>query len=74
MCLLGYQCFKDRYQLIAVDFSKQKELDADPRAMQQNKFYWIVDTKLQLCTILEKTKETLLKFYKGISKVLWIYK
>ena len=39
MCLLGYQCFKDRYQLIAVDFSKQKELDADPRAMQQNKFY-----------------------------------
>ena len=34
-CLLDYQYFKDQYQLIAVDLSKQKELDADPRAIQQ---------------------------------------
>ena len=34
-CLLDYQYFKDHYQLIAVDLSKQKELDADPRAIQQ---------------------------------------
>ena len=33
-CLLDYQYFKDHYQLIAVDLSKQKELDADPRAIQ----------------------------------------
>ena len=33
-CLLDYQYFKDNYQLIAVDLSKQKELDADPRAIQ----------------------------------------
>ena len=26
-CLLAYQYFKDHYQLIAVDVSKQKELD-----------------------------------------------
>ena len=32
-CLLDYQYFKDHYQLIAVDVSKQKELDADPRAI-----------------------------------------
>ena len=32
-CLLDYQYFKDHYQLIAVDLSKQKELDADPRAI-----------------------------------------
>ena len=32
--LLDYQYFKDHYQLIAVDLSKQKELDADPRAIQ----------------------------------------
>ena len=37
-CLLDYQYFKDRYQLIAVDLSKQKELDADPRAIKQIKF------------------------------------
>ena len=30
--LLDYQYFKDHYQLIVVDLSKQKELDADPRA------------------------------------------
>ena len=34
-CLLDYQYFRDHYQLIAVDLSKQKELDADPRAIQQ---------------------------------------
>ena len=28
-CLLDYQYFKDRYNLIAIDLSKQKELDAD---------------------------------------------
>ena len=33
-CLLDYQYFKDHYQLIAVDLFKQKELDADPRAIQ----------------------------------------
>ena len=34
-CLLDYQYFKDHYQLIAVDLSKQKESDANPRAIQQ---------------------------------------
>ena len=38
-CLLDYQYLKDHYQLIAVDLSKQKELDADPRAFQQIEFY-----------------------------------
>ena len=32
-CLLDDQYFKDHYQLLAVDLSKQKELDADPRAI-----------------------------------------
>ena len=33
-CLLDYQYFKDYYNLIAIDLSKQQELDADSRAMQ----------------------------------------
>ena len=37
--MLDYQYFKDHYNLIAVDLSKQKELDADSRAIQQIKFY-----------------------------------
>ena len=33
-CLLDYQYFKNHNQLIAVDLSKQKELDAGPRVTQ----------------------------------------
>ena len=43
-CLLDYQYFKDHYHLIAVDLSKQKELDADPRAIQQIKFYEVLNS------------------------------
>ena len=33
-CLLDFQYFKNHYNLIAIDFCKQKELDADSRAIQ----------------------------------------
>ena len=33
--LLDYDYFNKHYKLVAVDLSKQKELDADPRAIQQ---------------------------------------
>ena len=69
-CLLDYQYFKDHYQLIAVDLSKQKEWDADSRAIQQIEFYGMLKSKSQVCTILEKSKETMLEFYKGTAKVL----
>ena len=38
-CLLDYQYFKDHYNLIAIDFSKQKQLDADSRVILQIEFY-----------------------------------
>ena len=69
-CLLDYQYFKNHYQLIAVDFSKQKELDADARAIQQIEFYDMFKTNSQVCAVLEKSKETILEFYKGTTKVL----
>ena len=50
-CLLDYQYFKGYYQLIAVDLSKQKELDADPRAIQQIEFYGKLGTNSQVCTV-----------------------
>ena len=31
--LLDYDHFKKNYKLVAIDLSKQKELDADPRAI-----------------------------------------
>ena len=36
-CLLDYSYFKENYKLIAIDLSKQQELDVDPRAVQQIK-------------------------------------
>ena len=54
-CLLDYQYFKDHYQLIAVDLSKQKELDADTRAIQQIEFYGMLNTNSQVLTVLEKS-------------------
>ena len=36
--LLDYNYFNKHYKLVAVDLSKQKELDADPRAIQQIEF------------------------------------
>ena len=42
-CLLDYQYFKNHYQLIPVDLTKQKELDAYSKAVQQIEFYGILD-------------------------------
>ena len=69
-CLLDYQYFKVQYNLIAIDLSKQKQLDADSRAIQQTEFYGMLKTNSQVCAILEKLKETMLEFYKGTKKVL----
>ena len=69
-CLLDYQYVKDNYNLIAVDLSKQIELDADSKAIQQIEFYGMSKTKSQVCRVLEKPKETMLEFYKARPKVL----
>ena len=34
-CLLDYCSIKNHYRLIAIDLSRQKELDVDPIAIQQ---------------------------------------
>ena len=72
-CLLDYQYFKDHYNLIAIDLSKQKELDADSRAIQQIEFYGMLKTNSQVCTVLEKLKETMLQFSKRTAKVLQLH-
>ena len=37
-CLLDYEYIKNHFELIAIDLSRQKELDADPKAIQQIEF------------------------------------
>ena len=69
-CLLDYDYFKKNYQLIAVDLSKQRELDAEPRASQQIEFIGMLKTRSNIFTMSEKSKETISEFYKGTAKVM----
>ena len=67
--LLDYNYFKKHYKLVAVDLSKQKELDADPRAIQQIEFKYMLGTDSTIYWLLKKSKETILEFYKQTVKV-----
>ena len=72
--LLDYAYLRDNYKLIPVDLSKQKALDADPRAIHQIVFLGVLggndNTKIRLYAILEQSKETVLEFYKETEKLL----
>ena len=71
---MDYVYFKENCRLIAVDLSKQKALDADPRVIEQITSQGVAKgdagTKIRLYTILELSKETMLEFSKGTAKVL----
>ena len=67
--LLDSNYFDKHYKLVAVDLSKQKELDADPGAIQQIEFKYMLGTDSTIYWVLEKSKETILEFYKGTVKV-----
>ena len=67
--LLDCNYFDKHCKLVAVDLSKRKELDADPRAIQQIEFKYMFGTNSTIYWVLEKFKETILEFYKGTVKV-----
>ena len=69
-CLLDFSYFEKNCRLIAVDLSKQKALDADSRAIQQIIFTGKATNATKVFYILEKSKETILQFSKGTTKVL----
>ena len=74
-CLLDFDYFKKNYRIIAADLSKQKALDADSRAIQQIIFTSKIkataaNARVIIFYVLEKSKETILEFSKGTTKVL----
>ena len=58
--------------MIARDLSKQQEVDADPRAIQQINFKANLDRvgNTTMLFIIEEAKETVFKFSQGTVKVL----
>ena len=71
-CLLDYPYLKENYKMIAVDLSRQNELDADPRAIQQINFTANLDRagNTTIFFIIEEAKETIFEFSQGTVKVL----
>ena len=55
--LLDFNYFDKYYKLVAADLSKQKELDADSRAIQQIEFKYMIGTSSIIYWVLEKSKE-----------------
>ena len=80
ICLLEYECIKKHHRLVAVCLSRQKELDADPKAIQRMQFVKRlkntdgvnVDSTQSMfsSTILEKIKEKGMTFFQGSAAVL----
>ena len=60
---------KKNYRSIAASLSKQKALDADWRAIQQIIFTSTTIAAVIIYYILEQSKETVLEFSKGTTKV-----
>ena len=69
-CLLDYPYFKDK--MIAIDLSRQNELDADPRSIQEINFTANLDRsgKTTIFFIAEEAKQTVFEFSQGTVKVL----
>ena len=82
--MLDYDYIKNHYKTIAVDMSRQEELDADRKAIQHTEFAEKLkkldksgnatdpgnDQSMFILTISEKIKETRLGFFEGSVRVM----
>ena len=65
-CLLDYPYFKENYKMITIDLSRQNELDADPRAIQQINFTANLELEIhQYFLLLRKQKKEFLNFHRA---------
>ena len=68
--MLDYNYFKDYYEMIVTDLSKQQALDADPKAIEQINVRGNLQNNARIFFIIEETKETILDISQGIVIVL----
>ena len=71
-CLLDYTYFKKYCKMIAIDLSRQQDLDADPKTIQQINFTAKLGRvgNTRLCFIFQEAKETVFEFSQGTVKGL----
>ena len=71
---IDFNYFKNYYEMIAIDLSKQQAVDFDPKAMQQINFTRNLDREEggTIFFFVEEGKETILDFSQGDLKVLWM--
>ena len=61
-CLLDYPYIKENFKMIAIELSRQNELDADPRTIQQIKIELEIQ---QYSLLLKKQKKPFWNFHKA---------
>ena len=59
--------------MIEIDLSKQKALNADPKAIQQTNFSGRLQNQSTIFLIIEEARETVLDFSQGTVKVFPSY-
>ena len=73
-CLLDYHYYIKDFNIVGIDLSHQAVLDSDPKVNQQIEFFYILRSgdnaiTYDLLTVLEKEKQTVLKFSDRTVKV-----
>ena len=76
-CLLDYDYYTKVFNIVGIDLSHQAVLDSDPKINQQTEFVYKLPSgnnaiDYNLLTVLEKEKQTVLKFSEGTVKRLLI--
>ena len=66
--LLDYDYFKKRYKLIAIDLSKQQELEENEYLTQQINFIGRLEQASNVFIIMEKKENTILEFSQNFLK------
>ena len=71
-CLLDFLCFKEHYNLIAINLSKQQALNPDQKAVQQRNFTGNLDqaANTTMFFIIEEVSKAILDFSQGTVRVL----
>ena len=72
--LLDYDYFKKYFKLIAIDLSKQQELEENEDLIQQINFIGRLEQASNVFIIIEKKENTILEFSQNFANVLYKYK